>query len=216
MSMNDVNGNEKMLTAAANRFAENLLKYPSEEQLAIISISKNVLNGCSWEFVRKSVDYMKEKDNFAKNKNVSMQEVVYDHHKNITGYLISMNMNYLCNLLAKEAPGLIRSEDLKRATEHRQQAIQSLYNKMQSGYTGRIGIYCTNDSQSITIQGKTFPAYAVTLSEMLQIAKRCNYGVPVNGVVRPPEEVLKREDAVLRAMEVAPSGNALFINIAHM
>lgn len=208
--------NDMRTQAAAQRFAENLAKYPIEEQIAVGAISKNVLNGCSWEFVRKSRDFMENMDAFKASRNVNLQEVVYDHGRGVSGFLVVMNMNYLCNLLAREAPGLIRQEDLKRATEHRQQAIQSLYNRMKSGYKGRIGVYCTNDSQSITIQGKTFPAYAVTLREMLQVADRAGYGVFVNGSVRSPKDVARHEEAVLKALEVAPSGNALFINIAPM
>lgn len=208
--------NDPKIQAAAERFGQNLAKYPEEEQLAVGAISKNVLNGCSWEFLRKSPEYTRAIEAFRRNPRVSIQEVVYNHHSNITGYLVSMDMGYLCNLLIKEAPGLLRQEDLKRAQEHRQEAIKSLFNKMRSGYSGRIGIYCTNDSKSITIQGKTFPAYAVSLREMLQIAERAGYGVVVGGAVRHPQEVLKREDAVLRALEVAPSGNAIFINISKM
>lgn len=208
--------NDMRTQAAAQRFAENLSKYPIEEQIAVGAISKNVLNGCSWEFIRKSKDFLETRDRFKQNPNVSLQEVVYDHHKGVSGFLVCMHMKYLCNLLAKEAPGLIRPEDLQRANKHRQDAILSLYNKMKTGYKGRIGIYCTNDSQSITIQGKTFPAYAVTLLEMLQVADNAGYGVLVNGSVRAPRDVASHEDAVLKALEVAPSGNALFINIGPM
>ena len=43
--------NDPRMQAAAQRFADNMMKYPEEEKLAIFAISKNVLNGCSWEFV---------------------------------------------------------------------------------------------------------------------------------------------------------------------
>lgn len=211
-----MNNVDQRLQMASQKFAENLSKYPYEEQLAIGAISKNVLNGCSWEFVRQNPEFRSAAEDFAKNPNVSLQEVVYNHKTRVTGYLVYMNMSYLCNVLAKEAPGLINVEDLKKATEHRQKAIQSLFNKMKSGYRGKIGIYCTNDSQSITVSGKTFPAYAVSFREMIQIAERCNYGIVVGDVPRSPQEVLKREDAVIRALTVAPSSNAMFIDISPM
>ena len=44
--------NDERLMAAAQRFADNMEKYPVEEQLAVTLISKNILNGCSWELVR--------------------------------------------------------------------------------------------------------------------------------------------------------------------
>lgn len=216
MSMSNVNQNAN-LQAASEKFAENLAKYPIEEQLAVGAISKNVLNGCSWEFVRQTSDYRKHLEEFKANPNVSVQEVVYNHQAKtkVTGYLVYMNLSYLCNLLNKEAPGLINQKDLELASKHREEAVESLYKKMKDRtFKGRIGIYCTNDSQSITVSGKTYPAYAVSLREMLQVAERCGYGVEVAGAVRRPSDVLAREDAVLKAMTVAPSSNAMFIDIA--
>lgn len=199
---------------AALAFDERLQKYPVEEILAVGAISKNVLNGCCWEFVRKSSEYVQTKSAFDKNPNVSMQEISYGH--NVQGYLIYMNMNYLCNILDKEAKGLINAEDLEKAKKHRNEAVIALSNRMKNGYKGRIGIYCTNDSQAITVQGKTFPAYALTLREMLKVAERYGYGVIVGKFVRKPADIAAREDAVLKSLIVAPSSNAMFIDIAPM
>lgn len=212
--MSNVNQNAQ-LEAASQRFAENLSKYPIEEQLAVNAISKNVLNGCSWEFVRQTTEFKRHLEEFRANPNVSVQEVMYNHQNKTGGYLVYMNLSYLCNILNKEAPGLINAKDLEMASKHREEAVESLYKKMQSkSFRGRIGIFCTNDSQSITVSGKTYPAYAVSLREMLQVAERCGYGVEVAGAVRQPEDVLKREDAVLKSLTVAPSSNAIFIDIA--
>lgn len=213
--MNNV-GNDPRLKAAADQFARNLEKYPPEEQYAVGAISKNILNGCSWEFVRKNSEATSLVSAFQKNPNCSIQEVTYSHKAGVKGYLVYMNLSYLCNLLGKEAPGLLNQRDLILASEHRKEAILSLAKKMQSGYRGKIGIYCTNDSQSITVDAKTFPAYAVSLSELCQVCQRYNYGMLIDGGMRSPAQVMQREDYVLQSLVVAPSSNALFIDIAPM
>lgn len=202
------------LESAALKFAENLEKYPAEEQYAVGVISKNVLNGCSWEFVRKNPGATRLIDAFNKNPNCSIQEVVYNRKAGVTGYLVYMNLSYLCSLLGKEAPGLLNQRDLMLASEHRKEAILSLAKRIQSGYKGLIGIFCTNDSQSITVDSHTYPAYTVSLREMLQVCQRYNYGIVIRGGVRTPSQVAQREDDALKELIVAPSSNALFVNIA--
>ena len=110
----------------------------------------------------------------------------------------------------------MNQSDLMRATEHRKEAILSLAKKMGTGYKGKIGIFCTNDSQTITVDGKPYPAYAISLKELLQVCQRYNYGILVDQQVRTPSQVLQREEYVMSKLVVAPSSNALFIDIYPM
>lgn len=200
----------------AQRFAENLTKYPIEEQIAIGVISKNVMNGCSWEFVRRNREVENHLEAFKNNKNVSLQQVTYSHDKGITGYLVSMDFQYMLNLLRKEAPGLFSEADLQHISNHRQNALTSLAKLMASKFKGRIGVYCTNDSSTITRDGKSYPAFAVTFVELLQVCQKCGYGIVVDNIPRAPGEVYKRASGVLKAATVAPSSNAIFFDIAPM
>lgn len=211
----NVNNNDA-LRRAAEQFAINLEKYPIEEQLAITAISKNVLNGCSWEFVRNTSDIRSELDSFKNSKSCELKEVTYSHDKKISGYLILMNLKRLVDILSKEALGVFDQKALQDALTHRQDAVRSCAKLMQKGYRGRIGIFCTNDSSTITVDGTSYPAFAVTLNELCDICTRMNYGFLVGGAVRSPNEVKLRADAVIKACIVAPSSNALFIDIAPM
>lgn len=201
---------------AAKRFEQVLSSRPVEEQLCVGLISKNVLNGCSWEFVRANPEIRRNMEAFKKSTVCSVQEVTYNHERGIYGYLIYMKMDYLCKLLGPAMGGPLLDRDLQLASKHREEAKTALIKKIKQGYKGRLGIFCTNDSQAITVDGKTFPAYALTLKEVCTICKQLGYGVVVNKIVRDPMEVLKREDAVLKSLTVAPSSNALFIDIAPM
>lgn len=210
---NEISGED---LARAKKYEEFLSTQPAEEALAVGLIGKNVLNGCSWEFVKNNFDVRRLLDAFQKNPNCSVQTVTYNHQKNQTGYLLYMKMGRLLELLGPSCGGPLIASDVELAQKHRNEASMALVKKMQSGYSGQIGIYCTNDTQTITVKGNAYPAYSVTLKELCTACGQLGYGIVVSGQTRDPREVLAREDAVLKALLVAPSSNALFINIAPM
>lgn len=197
-------------------FAEALTSRPVEEQIATSTITKNVLNGCCWEFVRSNPDIKRNLEAFKNSKVCSVQKVTYDHNRGVYGYLVYMQMQHLCSLLDENNKGPLNSTDLQYAAQHREKAKVGLIEKLQKGYQGRIGIFCTNDSQTITVDGKSYPAYAITLKELCAICVKMGYGIAIGNSVRTPEQVLSKEDAVIENLTVAPSSNALFINIAPM
>lgn len=208
--MNYTSGAEE----AAKRFEENMEKYPEVERIALYLVMNNVLNGCSWEFTRNE-EIKRHLDEFAKNPNCSVQKVLYSSKPTPSyGYLVYMKTNYMYSVLNKEAHGLINSKDLEIASKHRESAMVELSKLMVGGFKGTIGIFCTNDSQSITIDGNRYKAFAVTLAELVAVCMKHGYGIVVNGVTRRPQDVLAREDGVLSKLMVAPSGNALLIQIA--
>lgn len=200
---------------AAKQFAERLLRFPYEEQLVISYISKNIINGCSWEFVRRDRALEENRDKIINNPNTDIFDVSYNTGREITkGYLVYMNLKYNCDLLNANAPGLIDSATLDKALKHREEAVVNLAKKIQKGFKGRIGIFCTNDSQTITVSGKVFPAYAITLAELGAVLSKLNYGIIADGAVRPMNQVMKNQRHVLSNLTVAPSSNALFVDIA--
>lgn len=209
-----INLTQEQKEQLSQQFADNLAKYPIEEQIATGLVSKNMLRGCSWEFVRNNPDIARNIEAFRNNPNVSAQEVTYSRSPVMTGYLVYIRLDYVLQVLTKEAPGLIEKQEVEYAVRHHRDAIVELQKLMSSGYRGSIGIYCTNDSQTITIRGKSFPAFAITLNELLQICARSNYGLEIGGAVRRPNEVQQRADAVIKASTVAPSSNALLFEIA--
>lgn len=203
----------------ARQYADNLSKYPEEEQLVIEKVvQNNLLRGCSWEFVRggtedgRKIERLMEE--FKANPNVSAQTVTYSQSPLRTGYLVYIVLPYALSILDKEAKGLFRKEDLEYASRHHQEAIVKLRKLMASRYQGVVGIYCTNDSTTITISGRSYPAFSLTLSEVLQQCVEAHYGMVIGGAVRMPNEIMQRADGVIRTATVAPSSNALLVTLA--
>lgn len=208
--------NDERLMAAAQRFADNMEKYPVEEQLAVTLISKNILNGCSWELVRSSGDFRKYLDSIKQNPDLDVKEITYSHKAKIPGYLIYMRLEKLISILQKEALGVFNQKALADAMNHRKEAVTSCAHLMDKGYNGRIGMFCTNDSKTITVDGKSYPAFALTLEELCSICENKGYGFMAGGKIRTPNEVRAHINAVIKACIVAPSSNAIFIDIAPM
>lgn len=201
----NMSNEDAMAQQAAEQFAQNMAKYPIEEQIAVGLVSKNILNGCSWEFVRNNQDVRRNEVAFKKSEHCNLI-------KNKTGYIVTIAFKRILEILAKEGMGIFNKKDLEIASKHREAAFISLDKKMKKGYNGKIGIFCTNDSTSITINGTTYPAYAVTLQEMLSLCARNNYGCVMGGI-RTANEVAAKHDQVMQILDLAPSGNALLIEI---
>ena len=198
------------LNAAAVKFVQELQKYPIEVGVGIGVIIPNLVNGCSWGFVgddnKVFLNYIEAVNN---NPNMACFKIK-------GGYLVTMNMDYLLSILSKIAGGYVTNKDLQIASKHRQKALVDLEKFMTKGGQGRIGIYNLNDSPRITVQGVSYPAFCVTMADLLAICVRNGYGLKLGNAVRTPGQVSKHVIQVVERLNIAPSGNALFIDIVKM
>lgn len=193
---------------AAIEFANALERnFPPEVSVGVGVVLPNLVNGCSWGFVNDSnKDYVKYLEAIASNKSMSSFKIK-------GGYLYSIDMTYLLNVLHKVAGGLVTKEDLEIASEHRQEALAKLEKFMKDGKSGKIGIYNLNDSPKITVKGVTYPAFCVTLNDLLVLSVKHGYYFKLGGRLRSPGDVRARALKVVENLELAPSRNALFIEI---
>lgn len=198
----------------AMAFERALSHKPVEEQLAASLVAKNVLNGCSWEFCRMDPQLRRYEEEFANSNTCRLQKVTYNRLMGIKGYLLYIKMDRLLDLLGPDNRGPLNVSDLELAKQHRKEARRALVERLKSGYVGKIGIFSTNDSQTITINGKTIPAYAVTLKELCELCQKAGYGIVVGNQTREPKQILEHEDEVIECLLLAPSSNALIIDIA--
>ncbi len=201
---------------AVKGFERALSDKPVEEQLAALLVAKNVLYGCSWEFCSMHPQLRRYEAEFANSRTCSLQKVTYNRQEGIKGYLVYMQIDKLLELLGPNNKGPLTASDVEVAKKSREESAVSLIYRMRAGYAGKIGIYRTYDTQRIIVSGKTFPAYAVTFKELCVFCEKAGYGIVVGGVPRDPKQVILREDAVIESLLLAPSNNALLIDIAPM
>lgn len=216
MEKQNMSKEDIMLERASREFADRLSNYPVEEQICVGLIGSNVLNGCSWAFTGRNPDLVRNIQKFNESKTCSISKVAQGN-KREEGYLVMMSMDRLISILNKEAHGLINTNDLQMASENRQNAIIGFDKLLKNGkngkkYRGKVGIYCVNDTHSITVKGEVFPAYAITFQEMIAICNRNGYGFNLGGP-RSASDVAKVANRVIEKLEVAPSKNALLVDI---
>lgn len=200
----------------AKEFERALTDKPIEEQLAASIVTNNIFNGCSWEFCRMDSLLRRYEAEFTQSKTCSLHKITYDREQEVQGYLVYMKMDRLLELLGPNNNGPLRTSDLEIVKQQREAALETLLRRILSGYIGKIGIYYTSDTQTVTVQGRSFPACAITLQELCSVCLMKGYGIVVDGEPRDPKQVLQRENAVIEALMPAPSANALFIDIAPM
>lgn len=193
--------------AAAIRFANALQSYPAEVAVGVGIVIPNLVNGCSWGFVNDSnAEFKKCLNAIHSNPNMFAFKI-----KN--GYLLNMNMDYLVSILSKVASGYVTDRDLQIAIRHRQKALSDLEKFFKKGGSGKIGIFNLNDSPRITVKGVSYPAFCVTLPDLLAMCVRNGYGLKLGAKVRTPGEVSNKLLQVVERLEIAPSGNALFVEV---
>lgn len=206
----------QFLESSAIKFGEALKEYPEEVALGVVLVLPNLANGCSWGFVNSNNEEFERVI-------PSIQANSYTSYYKISGgYLFSMNMDYLLSILKKTAGGFIKVEDLQIAAKHRQDALVNLEKFMKKGKSGKIGIFCLNDSPYITIDGVRHDAFCVTLVDLLTMCIRNGYKVlfdnpklpdKVRNIPIAPAVVHNNMDKFIQSLMLAPSGNALLINV---
>ena len=88
-----------------------------------------------------------------------------------------------------------------------------LLNKGKKGFSGLVGIYCTNDTTSITYKAITYPAFRLPIAMVLQICNTFKYMVKVNGEWVTPQKAMSLGQALFDSLIVSPTKTGAFIGI---
>ena len=109
--------------------------------------------------------------------------------------------------------GIVNKADVEAGVAHRNESAQAFEKLLVKGYSGTIGIMNLNDSNTITIKGKRFPSFAIDMTTLLEKCNKYGYSVILGGVARPLQTVYDKRWEVIKNLELAPSGNAMLIEI---
>lgn len=206
------------INRAAMEFAQALQKYPVEVAVGVGLVIPNLVNGCSWGFITdKNDEYNKIIKNIQENPNMASFKIK-------GGYLYSIKMDYLLNILGKVAGGYVTKKDLEIASQHRQDSLlkadkylKKVKGTMRKGSTVKVGIYNLNDSPRITVAGETYSSFCITLADLLAFCVRQGYNIKVkdgdNTLILTPNQASNNMVKLVSTLEVAPSGNSLLIDL---
>lgn len=208
---------EMDIERAGKIFAERMKKYPIDIQIAMGITMMNVMKGCPWGITTsRNREFMNALPEIQKSQNVNAfkisgaQKGLHREDK----YLVLVSQQFIINILNKEAGGAIyNQEDYNHAIQKRNSAVEAFSEFLKKGNVGTIGIFNTNEGHSIIADGKNYPAFSVTLNDLLTYCAMYGYSLNVQGVKISMQTAQKNIIKLYESLQVAPNGHALFISI---
>lgn len=193
---------EKLAIALNDRFGE--------KKAAVISACLPGLPlGCHWGFF--------EADTFAAleltPKDIEGFAFVYPLRN---GYLVSMEYNNLINIVQNIIP-LFTPETILEASKTRDASSRKLVKTLKkAGAKIGMGFYSLNEAPTITIKGTVYPSFNVPLPVLANAAQECGFGFRTSQGVITPNQALQSGAQFLAERNLAPSGNALMVELVRI
>ena len=155
--------------AKANESAKRAGQMPPSVQYAIIQVMPNILNGAFWGFTT-----LKEIEGHYDSIKSSGGNVVARKLSNAC--LFEVNPAYLIKAISMIDPEALTQKDLDTMQKMRAESLVSFERflvrkakeiKDNKKFGGTIGIYCTNDVNTVTYKGTNYPAFRVEIASTL-------------------------------------------------
>lgn len=177
-------------------------------------VMPNLPNGCSWGFA-KSGDINEEViSNWRKDPNVQVFDIT-------GGVLVNVDFMELVNRIQGTVP-IFSEQDLQYASKFRdnsRQACMKYLTKLGNEGTSRqvthVGVFNTNDTNTITVSGQTYKAFNVDIVDFVNMAANAGLGFVVEGQAIGYQQFLNNLERAVSSLVLAPSGNALFVDVIH-
>lgn len=201
-------------------------------KLAIVLVAHAFRFGGNWAFIRKDDNEFKGKLELLKDEKPHI-----DAKPLSNGALILMDRGFLTKNVNAVVPGGINKEFVDRANELKLDE-QGKYTKfIESVLTGKsrflenknsyyelvMGTYCINDTNLIKVNGVDYPAYKLSLEEMLNELRRLNVKHRRQILIKvanesgfgfmPLETAMKNPKAIHRGLEIADSNTGVFVTL---
>ena len=196
--------------AQSKENANKAKQLPPSVQYAIVKVMPNILNGAFWGF--DSVKNVQEHAEALRgDQNITLRKIG-------DSALIEVNPAYMVQAIQVIDANAITQSDIntiKKAQGKAQVEFENfLAKKAKTGnYGGTIGIYCTNDTTSIKFKGNAYPAFRLTINEVLGYLGNYNYTVKVDGNFVSAREAFGAGQPLWDSMTLSPTKTGVFIDI---
>lgn len=183
--------------------------------------------GGNWGFVLKeNPDYNKIVEILKMDGTVKMFEVT-------NGLIVFCDNNYLYQLVQQVSPDSITQDVLYMLQNRKQVELQELQKFFMSVIQGNsiygedkgsykeynIGLYCSNTTHKIRLNGKVYPAFAITINEILaelaKVKKHIKVYVNMGNRFENLTSLTQKEDMniLVYNMEVSKTMTGVFLTI---
>lgn len=205
---------------AFNRLSKKLEVLPQGVMTATALVMVDVVRGRPWAFVTKDVPLFLEENEATISAGGIFKLIKVNPSCVLIQVADQVKFTNLMKELIKEVkdPNFYSEQDIIKAQQLEVDAVEKLtkYLKYTFEKKGRrqtiIGIYNLNDSDSITINGVTYPSFGVTVETLKHVLY--STGLPLRILNVNLAEVLGlQKTAQVGNYILAPSGNALLLGI---
>lgn len=190
-------------------YAKKAKSLPASTQFAIVTVLPNIANGAFWGFTTVT-DAKKHAEELKKDFNIQLRRVGKD-------VIVEVAPNYLMSATASVDAGLITQKDIDRMTDFSAKAVvefeKFLLNKGKKGFSGLVGIYCTNDTTSISYKGTSYPSFRLPISKVMQICNTFKYMIKLNGQWVSPSQAMSAGQSLFDSLIVSPTKTGVFMEI---
>ena len=201
---------------ASREFSERMKTYPRDIGVAMGVTMVNLAIGCPWgittsanrEFMDAMPEMMRSSDvdvyRLAKSRGVGGE----------TKYIVLVNLKKMLGILDREARGLITGQEIQAALRRHDESVTRLNKFLAEGRQGDIAIFILIKSTDIIADGRRYPAFAVTLSELIYACMIHGYSFVFGKEKVSPNALGNKLEKVYQNLVVAPSENGIFVKIA--
>lgn len=203
------------IEAATAQYVEEFPKaYGVDYTDAVSLILPNLVNGCSWGLRSFKAMSSGEKKSIQAWANVPDIQVFQLKD----GLLVNTDFMTLIQRIQQTVP-IFRQESLVAAEAQRQAAVKHLTNWMTKlaktpTKEALVGVFCTNDTSKVTINGTVYNAYNMDLVTFAQIVEQAGFSVIIEGRPVNSATIASNLPGVLQYLPLAPSLNAVMVQIA--
>lgn len=202
-------GNNKVMDAT-----RKAMNYPIGVQYAITQVLPNIINGAFWGFTSMQ-DIQKHADAIRSESHIVPRKLG-------NACLIEVDPDFMLSAVTSIDPNAITQADLGAIKQSMADAVVSFekflirQGKNAKGFTGMIGIYCTNDVTSISYKNVNYPAFRLTMGKALSLLSVYGYGVQVGSNFIPAAQAASQLGALWGSAMLSPTKTGVFINIQYM
>lgn len=193
--------------------AKRAQQFPVSVQVGISSCMLNIQNGANWGFVDIATirEYAEE---LAKDKNFTIRKL------SGKDCIIEVVPQYLVKCLTAIDPECFDSAFIKELgsgiISARVELEKFLIAKGKQGkWSGVVGIYCVNDTPTITHKSVTYPAFRVDIEVFLTMLSKYGYSMMINGTYI--SDVAKKASSLGTQLwdscQLSPTKTGVFVNI---
>lgn len=194
----------------ATDYAKKAKSFPESTQFAIVTVLPNIANGAFWGFSTVA-DTKKFAEELKKDKSIQLRLV------GAKDVIVEVDPNYLISVTSSVSKDLINQKDIARMQDMSIKAVADfekfLVNKAKKNFEGMVGIYCTNDTTSISYKGVSYPSFRLPVVKVLQICNDFKYMVKIKGQWVSPSAAMNNGKDLFESLILSPTKTGVFIEI---